>query len=76
MIYPAAMLDALRAAIRDIPDFPKAGIVFKDITPVLSDGALFRQVIDALAAPWTARPASPRWWASSRAASSSPRRWR
>src|SRR5574341_190828 len=46
--------DALRAAIRDVPDFPKKGIVFKDITPVLSDRALFRQVIDALAARWRA----------------------
>jgi adenine phosphoribosyltransferase len=46
------MLDAVRAAIRDVPDFPKPGIVFKDITPVLSDGALFHQVIDALVARW------------------------
>ena len=44
--------DAIRARIRDIPDFPKKGIVFKDITPVLSDRLLFRQVIDALAARW------------------------
>jgi adenine phosphoribosyltransferase len=44
--------DAIRAKIRDVPDFPKKGIVFKDITPVLSDRALFRQVIDALAARW------------------------
>lgn len=35
-------LDRLRAAIRDVPDFPKPGILFKDITPVLSDPALFR----------------------------------
>jgi len=46
------MLDAVRAAIRDVPDFPKPGIVFKDITPVLSDGPLFRRVIEAMAAPW------------------------
>jgi adenine phosphoribosyltransferase len=46
------MLDAVRAAIRDVPDFPKPGILFKDITPVLSDGPLFRQVIDALVARW------------------------
>ena len=46
------MLDAVRAAIRDVPDFPKPGIVFKDITPVLSDGALFREVIDAMTARW------------------------
>jgi adenine phosphoribosyltransferase len=46
------MLDAVRAAIRDVPDFPKPGIVFKDITPVLSDGRLFRPVIDAMVARW------------------------
>ena len=44
------MLDELRARIRDVPDFPKKGVVFKDITPVLADGRLFRGVIDALAA--------------------------
>ena len=36
----------LRAAVRDIPDFPKKGIMFKDITPVLSDPGLFRASID------------------------------
>jgi adenine phosphoribosyltransferase len=36
----------LRAAVRDVPDFPKPGIVFKDITPILKDGALFRASID------------------------------
>jgi adenine phosphoribosyltransferase len=40
------------AAIRDVPDFPKPGIVFKDITPVLLDGALFREATDAVAAPF------------------------
>jgi adenine phosphoribosyltransferase len=38
-------LEMLRGAIRDVPDFPKPGIIFKDITPVLSDPALFRLVI-------------------------------
>ncbi len=43
-------LDArLRTAVRDVPDFPKPGIVFKDITPVLLDAALFRSVTDAMA---------------------------
>jgi adenine phosphoribosyltransferase len=46
------MLDAVRAAIRDVPDFPRPGVVFKDITPILSDPRLFRQVIDALADRW------------------------
>jgi adenine phosphoribosyltransferase len=36
-------------AIRDIPDFPKKGIIFKDITTLLADAALFRGVIDAMA---------------------------
>ena len=39
----------LKAAIRDVPDFPKAGIVFKDITTLLKDPALYRQTIDLLA---------------------------
>ena len=45
-------MEAVRASIRDVPDFPKKGIVFKDITPVLGDRKLFRQVIDALVARW------------------------
>lgn len=40
------------AAIRDVPDFPKAGIVFKDITPVLLDASLFKDATDAVAAPF------------------------
>ncbi len=39
----------LAAGIRDIPDFPKPGVVFKDITPVLLDPPLFEDTIDALA---------------------------
>lgn len=38
--------------IRDVADFPKPGIVFKDITPVLADAAGFAAAIDAMAAPW------------------------
>ncbi len=40
----------LRAHIRDIPDFPKPGIVFKDITPLFLDVAALRHAVDALAA--------------------------
>ena len=40
----------LRAYIRDIPDFPKPGILFKDITPLLADPAAFQHAIDRLAA--------------------------
>ncbi len=40
------VLKEIRGAIRDVPDFPKPGIIFKDITPVLCDGPLFRSAID------------------------------
>jgi adenine phosphoribosyltransferase len=40
---------AIRQAIRDVPNFPKPGIVFKDITPLLSNGRLFSRTIDILA---------------------------
>ena len=39
----------LRRAIRDIPDFPKPGIMFKDITPLLGDARLFAAATDAMA---------------------------
>src|SRR2546421_8208484 len=39
-------LSKLRVAVRDVPDFPKAGIIFKDITPILKDGDLLRASID------------------------------
>ena len=39
----------LRAHIRDIPDFPKPGIVFKDLTPLLGDVDAFRFTVDAIA---------------------------
>jgi len=42
------MVERLREAIRDVHGFPKAGIVFKDITPVLGDGELFRGSINLL----------------------------
>jgi adenine phosphoribosyltransferase len=46
------MMDAVRARIRDVPDFPQKGIVFKDITPVVADAKAFRQTIDAFVARW------------------------
>ncbi len=42
--------DDLRALVRDIPDFPKPGIVFKDITPLLADAKALEQAVDSLAA--------------------------
>jgi adenine phosphoribosyltransferase len=45
-------VDNLSALIRDIPDFPEPGIVFKDITPVLADPATFAALVAALAEPF------------------------
>ncbi len=38
----------VRAAVRDVPDFPRPGILFKDITPILRDAVLFNDVVDHL----------------------------
>jgi adenine phosphoribosyltransferase len=42
----------IRAAIRDVPDFPRPGIVFKDITPLLANPTLFARTTAAMAAPY------------------------
>jgi adenine phosphoribosyltransferase len=48
----------VRAALRAIPDYPNPGIVFQDITPVLGNGALFREVVAAMAGPFQAERVS------------------
>jgi len=48
-VTPAAVEDRLRAHIRDIPDFPKPGIVFKDVTPLLLDPGALDAAVGALA---------------------------
>lgn len=45
----SSLHDRVRAALRDVPDFPRPGILFKDVTPVLGDAALFREVTEAMA---------------------------
>jgi adenine phosphoribosyltransferase len=48
--------DELRAKIREIPDFPKPGILFYDITTLLKDPAAYRAAIDAMLAPYAGQP--------------------
>src|SRR5690606_13243508 len=43
------LIDKLRSTIRDIPDFPQPGIVFKDITPILKDSELCNHIIEEFA---------------------------
>jgi adenine phosphoribosyltransferase len=50
-----ALASRIKQRIRDVPDFPKPGIVFKDITPVVADAALFRDVIQAFAERYQGR---------------------
>jgi adenine phosphoribosyltransferase len=42
----------LKAAVRTIPDYPKAGILFRDITTLLGDARSFRRAVDELVQPW------------------------
>lgn len=51
-------IEQLKAVIRDVPDFPKEGIVFKDITPLLKDPASFRRSVEMMAALAAGRGAS------------------
>ena len=46
----------LKAHVRDVLDYPKPGIVFKDITPLLGEPDAFRATVDALAEPFAATP--------------------
>lgn len=50
MAQTQLMENTILKALRDVPDFPKPGIIFKDITPILSEPKLFDQVIDGLVA--------------------------
>lgn len=45
----------IKERIREIPDWPKRGVDFKDITPLLQDGFTFRKVINALAEPYVSQ---------------------
>jgi adenine phosphoribosyltransferase len=47
-----ALAERLRAIIRDVPDFPRAGVLFKDITTLLRDAGAYHEAIDRLAEAW------------------------
>ena len=50
---PSSAVD-LKRFVRDVPDFPKKGILFKDLTPIWKDPAAFRSMVDQLADPYRA----------------------
>ena len=45
----------LKRLVRDVPDFPKPGILFRDITPLIADGKAFREVVDRVADSYRGR---------------------
>ena len=51
-----SQIEMLKAAIRDVPDFPKPGILFRDITTLLKEPVAFRRAIDLLTAMCSGRP--------------------
>lgn len=52
MFADTTLVSDLQARLRDVPDFPRPGIVFKDITPMLADPILFGRVVNAMATPF------------------------
>lgn len=50
-----SVVDELKSLIRDIPDFPKNGVIYKDITPLLKEGRSFKKIVDTLAERYTDR---------------------
>ncbi|AKJ01891.1 adenine phosphoribosyltransferase [Archangium gephyra] len=53
--HDSNLVEDVKARIRDVQDFPKPGILFKDVTPVLADPHLFGRVVNAMAAPFRGR---------------------
>jgi len=48
--------DQLKQYVRDVPDYPQKGIIFRDITPLLGDKNIFREVVDLMSRAWTQNP--------------------
>src|SRR5437899_12328662 len=46
----------LKKYVRDVPDYPQKGIIFRDITPLLGDKKIFREVVDLMSKAWTKDP--------------------
>ena len=48
--------EELKKYVRDVPDYPQKGIVFRDITPLLGDKKIFKEVVELMSKPWQADP--------------------
>jgi adenine phosphoribosyltransferase len=58
-IAGGSIAERILAHVRDVPDYPTPGVMFKDITPLLADGPAFAAVIDALTDPYRVGQADP-----------------
>ena len=48
--------EELKKYVRDVPDYPQKGIVFRDITPLLGDKRIFKEVVELMSRAWTEHP--------------------
>lgn len=48
--------EQLKKYVRDVPDYPQKGIIFRDITPLLGDKAIFREVVELMSKAWVDNP--------------------
>src|SRR6476646_6453080 len=48
--------EELKKYVRDVPDYPQKGIIFRDITPLLGDKKLFAEAVDLMSKAWAADP--------------------
>ena len=48
--------EELKKYIRDVPDYPQKGVIFRDITPLLGDKQIFAEVVDLMSKAWSATP--------------------
>jgi len=48
--------EELKKYVRDVPDYPQKGIIFRDITPLLGDKRIFREVVDLMSRAWATDP--------------------
>jgi adenine phosphoribosyltransferase len=48
--------EELKAYVRDVPDYPQKGIIFRDITPLLGDKRIFKEVVELMSSSWLTEP--------------------
>ena len=48
--------DELKRFVRDVPDYPQKGVIFRDITPLLGDKKIFREAVELMSKPWLRDP--------------------